>query len=101
MRSCCGRLPVNSFAASCKLEVHGFTVQEAWENLADWMLSFPLALPSEDVLDRAGVLHVEQQWSFWDAMIIAACLETGVERLYTEDLPGRPVDTLEIVNPFA
>jgi predicted nucleic acid-binding protein len=47
-------------------------------------------------------LHVEQQYSFWNAMLVAACLEAGVTRLYSEDLPGRrPPTPLEIINPFA
>jgi len=33
-------------------------------------------------------------------MIIAACLECGVTRLYSEDLPGRAIRGLEVVNPF-
>jgi len=34
-------------------------------------------------------------------MIIGACIDCGVERLYSEDLPGRTVEAkLEIVNPF-
>lgn len=40
------------------------------------------------------------QVAFWDAMIYAACLEAGVERIYSEDLPGCPVTGLEVVNPF-
>lgn len=32
--------------------------------------------------------HLDRQCSYWDAMIIAACLEAGVTRLYSEDLPG-------------
>ena len=33
--------------------------------------------------------------------VAAACLECGVTRLYSEDLPGRAVrGPLEIVNPF-
>ena len=40
--------------------------------------------------------------SFWDAMILAACLEVGVEILYSEDVPGLDaVDRLRVVNPFA
>ena len=55
-----------------------------------------------NVLIRAYSLHVDQRWSFWDALIAAACLDAGVTRLYTEDLPGRtPPDGLEIINPFA
>ena len=34
-------------------------------------------------------------------MIVAACLESGVTRLYSEDVPGQTVrEPLEIVNPF-
>lgn len=76
-------------AASRKLEIHGFTVQEAWDNLGDWRVSFPLVIPSEGVLELARVLHIEQQWSFWDAMIVSTCLDAGVTRFYSEDVPGR------------
>lgn len=37
-----------------------------------------------------------------DELYDAACLDAGVTRLYSEDLPGRPPpEGLEIVNPFA
>jgi predicted nucleic acid-binding protein len=53
------------------------------------------------VLERARNLHLEQQWAFWDAMLVAACLESGVTRLYSEDLPGKTsIESLEIVSPF-
>jgi len=62
---------------------------------------YPLILPAAGALERARILHAKDGWSFWDAMIVAACLECGVTRLYSEDLPGRAVpDPLEIVNPF-
>jgi len=39
--------------------------------------------------------------SSWDAILVAACLDYGVTRLYTEDLHhGLRIDSLEIVNPF-
>lgn len=60
----------------------------------------PLSLPSPGVLDRACLIHVERQTSFWDAMIFAACLEANVQRIYSEDLPGCPIPGLEVVNPF-
>ena len=45
---------------------------------------------------------LDQQWSYWDALLVAASMEAGVTRLYSEDLPGRqPPPGLEIVNPFA
>lgn len=39
--------------------------------------------------------------SFWDALVLAACPEGGVDRLDTEDLDAYPsVDGLEVINPF-
>jgi len=87
---------------SRKLSPYGFTTAEAWDQLAHHLRSFPLVLPTSSILEHAQQLHVEQQWSFWDAMIVGACLEAGVTRLYSEDLPGRkPPAPLEIINPFA
>ncbi len=89
-------------AASRKLLDQGLSPAEAWQHLARFMRTFRLVLPSAGVLDRARLLHVEQQWSFWDAMIVAACVDADITRLYSEDLPGRAApDELEIVNPFA
>lgn len=52
-------------------------------------------------MDRAEQLLNRYNLSFWDATIIAACLEGGVTRLYTEDFDAySDVDGLEIVNPF-
>lgn len=87
-------------AATRKLSDQGFTRTHAWDRLAEILAVFPLILPVPGVLTRAQHLHADQAWSFWDAMIVAACLEAGIERLYTEDLPGRTDIPLEIINPF-
>lgn len=58
-------------------------------------------LPSWEVLDRGEQLLSHYSLSFWDSLIIAACLDAGVTRLYSEDFGAYPyVDGLEIVNPF-
>jgi predicted nucleic acid-binding protein len=89
-------------AASRKLKDQGFTTVDAWDRLADYQSIFPLILPNARALGRARGLQAEGGWSFWDAMIVAACLECGISLLYSEDLPGRaPPGPLEIVNPFA
>jgi predicted nucleic acid-binding protein len=55
-----------------------------------------------DVLERVRSLHIEQQRAFWDATLVSACIERGVTRLYSEDLPGRAkIESPEIVSPFA
>jgi predicted nucleic acid-binding protein len=88
-------------AASRKLADQGFTAAAAWQRLAEFLALFPLIIPAPAVLERARALHVEQKWAFWDATLVSACIEAGVGRLYSEDLPGRRIDTLEIVDPFA
>jgi predicted nucleic acid-binding protein len=88
-------------AASRKLRSQGFTAADAWDRLADYLALFPLVLPSAGAFALARIFNTEDGWSFWDSMIVAACLECSVSRLYTEDVPGSAVrGPLEIVNPF-
>jgi predicted nucleic acid-binding protein len=89
-------------AASRKLAPQGFAPEDAWKRLTEFLSIFPLITPSLRALASARELHSQQGWSFWDAMIVGACLEGGAMRLYSEDLPGRQAPAgIEIVNPFA
>ena len=48
-----------------------------------------------DVQDRYG-------YSWWDALIVAAALQSGSRYLLTEDLhTGQVIDTMTIISPFA
>jgi predicted nucleic acid-binding protein len=88
-------------AASRKLAEQGFTSEAAWQRLSEFLGILPLIMPTPVVLERARKLHLEHQWAFWDAMLVGACLESGVVRLYSEDLPGKTsIESLEIVSPF-
>jgi predicted nucleic acid-binding protein len=95
------QVAVEFLAASRKLASQGFTSAQAWARLRDFMDLFQLVVPSQAVFDHAQSLHQVQGVSFWDAMIIGACIESGVQTLYSEDLPGRTLDAkIRIVNPF-
>jgi predicted nucleic acid-binding protein len=49
----------------------------------------------------ASRLEEEHTLSFWDALIVQAAIQTGAERLTSEDLQdGRGFGTLTIHNPF-
>jgi predicted nucleic acid-binding protein len=53
------------------------------------------------VLHRALRVHRSVGFSYWDSAIIAAALELGCDRVYTEDLRhGQVVEGLTIINPF-
>jgi predicted nucleic acid-binding protein len=89
-------------AASRKLREQGFTPEDAWARLTDFRQLFRLVVPSSAVLPAAQNLHLKHNVSFWDALIVAACLDEGVGTLYSEDIPSREeFGLLRVVNPFA
>jgi predicted nucleic acid-binding protein len=88
-------------AASRKLAKSGFTSQDAWKRLGEFIDVFPLFPPSAGILGRAESLHLQHGVSFWDSLILAACVEAGVETLYSEDVPGHSsLPGVRVVNPF-
>lgn len=62
---------------------------------------FPVVLPQLSALDRSLRIQGPHQVSPWDSLLIAACADAGVTRLYTEDLQGQSViEGVEFVDPF-
>jgi predicted nucleic acid-binding protein len=89
-------------AASRKLEPFGYSRQKAWEDLHNLRSLWATQLPTWNVLSLAEDLMQRYSLSSWDALIIAACLEGGVTRLYSEDFDGSVhAEGIEVVNPFA
>ena len=89
-------------AASRKLVSLGFTLDDAWDYLADMQtISSVLLLPVPDLWSEAESLQHRYSLSVWDALLVAACLRGGVRVLYTEDMGApRTIDGLQLVNPF-
>jgi predicted nucleic acid-binding protein len=56
----------------------------------------------KELLRSASQLRQEYRLSYWDSMIIAAALASGVKTLYSEDMQdGLFVhESLKIINPF-
>ena len=58
-------------------------------------------MPSQSLYAAAISLHGKRPYRFYDALIVAAAIESGAPTLWTEDLQaGRRVDGLKIENPF-
>lgn len=89
-------------AASRKLTTIGYSQTQAWRELERLRVFWKLILPSEKVFVLAEQFSSVHHLSFWDAMIVAACVEGGITRLYTEDFDDSVSKTtgVEIVNPF-
>ena len=58
-------------------------------------------MPTPSAFDEGLRMLQEYQLSYWDALLLGACRDAGVTRLYTEDRQSRPViEGVEIVSPF-
>jgi predicted nucleic acid-binding protein len=61
-----------------------------------------LVMPSPEVADTCWDLRQRFQLSYWDGLLLAACIDAGVTRLYTEDTQSAPkIESVELINPFA
>ncbi|HUE82980.1 MAG TPA: PIN domain-containing protein [Pyrinomonadaceae bacterium] len=89
-------------AASRKLTAVGYTQAQALGELERLRVLWKLILPSDNVFVRAEQLTTSHKLLFWDAMIVAACMEGSITRLYTEDFDNsfKQMTGVEIVNPF-
>jgi len=89
-------------AASRKLESQGYSLEQAWQDIRELRSVWTTILPTWRVFEKAETLMSSFSLSFWDALILAACVEGEVEHLYTEDFDAYPsVDGVAIINPFA
>ena len=89
-------------AASRKLAPYGFSIDDAWDALTDMQaMANGLLLPTADLLPEARSLQNRFSLSFWDSLLIAACIRSGVQTLYTENMGApRTINGLSLVNPF-
>jgi predicted nucleic acid-binding protein len=89
-------------AATRKLAPLGFDEVDAWAALADMQsIVTAVVLPIPQLWPDAQSLKTRHTLSFWDALLVAACIHEGVQVLYTEDMGApRQIDSLSLVNPF-
>jgi predicted nucleic acid-binding protein len=88
-------------SASRMLKSFGYEPAHAVADILELRQGWTTVLPDWVALDRAELLRKRYSLSFWDALLIAACLEVGVRTLYSEDFDAYArIDSLELVNPF-
>jgi len=70
--------------------------------LQDVLVPLWTVMPSQELYELALTTQSRYRYSFYDSLIIAAALEAGCSRLYSEDLQhGQRIEGLTITNPFA
>ncbi len=78
----------------------GLSREEARADIADLTAWHPLPI-AEGVLGSAWSIEDRFRLSFWDALVVAAALDTGCAFLLTEDLrDGMDLDGVKVVDPF-
>lgn len=64
------------------------------------LVSTPIAV-TLSTHQQARRLAAAHSFSFYDALIVAAAIEAGCDRLYSEDMQhGRVIGGVRVVNPF-
>ena len=95
------QVAVEFLSASRKLQPYGFNPEHAWQHVRRLSRIWANLPPDWSALERAEEISGRYLPSTWDALLVAACLVGGVQRLYTEDFDAyRHIDGLEIINPF-
>ncbi len=78
------------------------TAAEATLYLEDTLGPLCQIFSSAGLLKSALEIKDRYKFHFYDALIVAAALDAGCERLYSEDLQhGQTIGSLRIENPFA
>lgn len=63
--------------------------------------TYPLTCPSPATFASAVDLHQRYSLSHWDSLLLAACVDAGVDTLYSEDMSdGMTYDSVTVINPF-
>src|ERR1044071_7122351 len=75
-------------SASRKLSPFGYSRAEAWADIRDLERIWELKVPSWDIIDGTEQLMSRFSLSYWDALLVAACLEGGVTKVSSEDITG-------------
>ena len=87
--------------SSRRLASMGYSYADALADVRVLQRVWKTALPTWRVIDRSEALRVSYMLSHWDALLIGACLEAGVNHLFSEDFGDNVrIETLEITNPF-
>lgn len=77
------------------------TPEDARRFLGEVLMPLWRVMPSQQLYQRGIDIQSRYRYGFYDALIIAAALDAGCTRLYSEDMQnGQPIEGLTIENPF-
>ena len=79
----------------------GFSARDSWTLLATVLEPLWTVQPSTAMFESGLALRDRHGFSFYDSMIVAGALQSGCNRLYSEDLQdGQRIGPLTVEDPF-
>jgi predicted nucleic acid-binding protein len=101
----CGAISWQVIQEFCNIAQRKFTIPMRPDECSLYLRKVLVPLcrvwPAQSLYLDALDLIEETGWSWCDCLIVAAALDVGAKRLYSEDLQhDRKVRRMEIVNPF-
>lgn len=95
------QVAVEYLAASRKLEPFGYSRKMVFADLRGFQNLWQPILPSWSIFNPSEYLLDNYKISYFDALIVAACLENNIPKLYTEDIADNfRKEGLEVISPF-
>ncbi|MCE2805935.1 MAG: PIN domain-containing protein [Gemmataceae bacterium] len=104
-----GERPILLWQVACELlsqlrnwEKRGKLVPGSVEEIfARFTRVFPVVKPGDGVFGFSFRLREEYSLSHWDSLILAACLESQIREIYSEDFSsGATYRGVRVINPF-
>ena len=75
--------------------------QDVESHLDDLLTAFAVVMPTIATVRHSLELSRRHSLSHWDSMLLGACIEAGIDTLYSEDLShGVVYDSVKVMNPF-
>jgi predicted nucleic acid-binding protein len=78
-----------------------FTSAEVGQEMNHVLTAYELVVPVSAIYGAALKLTQKHSLSHWDSLLLGACVVTGIDTLYSEDMSHRMTyDAVKVINPF-
>ena len=80
----------------------GFSEADVCRLVTAFYQRYSVVSLDQSILLQASEIRQRHSFSFWDSLIVASAILSGVDVLYSEDMQaGFEIEGVRIVNPFA
>ncbi len=90
------------FVTVTKTAKQGLTTSQARQAMMAFAEAAEVVMVTLSLIETATRRVEQSGFSFWDSLIVEAAIDSGAQRLFTEDLQdGQLIGQLKVTNPFS